>query len=70
MKPERIIFVSGWAAGEDVWKNIKGELDSDFRCQYVSWTECLGNTLENNSILKLLNAANDPVIIVGWSLGG
>ena len=43
---------------------------SNHRCAPIPWYDCLSGKLSNNLLFRLLVELNNPVILVGWSLGG
>ena len=68
MSINQIILISGWGTDSSIWNTIADKLDNPVNL--IPWWECLSNDPSNNYLLKLLAELNDPVILVGWSLGG
>ena len=68
MSISQIILISGWGTDSSIWNTIADKLDNPVNL--IPWWECLSNDPSNNSLLKLLAELNDPVLLVGWSLGG
>ena len=65
-----IVFISGWGTDSSIWDTVLTSFMSNYRCDRVSWWECLNSGLSNNSLFELLAKQNNPMILVGWSLGG
>ena len=68
MLKNKIIFISGWAADDNIWKKITEKIN----CEYIilPWEKCLGSTSENNELHKVLIETDRKYILAGWSLGG
>ena len=63
----RILCVPGWATDRWIFSKVESRLDSSVAVEYVDWTECL--TSERCALTEALAAAEQPVTLVGWSLG-
>ncbi len=70
MNTEKILFISGWGTGKEVWSNVIKGLDKKNSSEYIPWYKCLKTDIDNDDISKFLNSVSKPVILVGWSLGG
>lgn len=53
----QIVFISGWATGDDIWKNVHCP---DLETKHISWDRIMGGEFE----------LPDRCILTGWSLGG
>lgn len=68
--PQRIL-ISGWGTGNDVWDGLNLQPASPAGDIRLPWYDCLGDTSDDNALLRALaDAADARYILVGWSLGG
>jgi pimeloyl-[acyl-carrier protein] methyl ester esterase len=62
-----IILISGWGATDKIWSPVITELGMP--CQCLPWQDCLGDSAQDNALLRMLQASCEPSVLVGWSLG-
>lgn len=65
---KRVLLVSGWATDNDAWDDMLEDIKSDFLFERISWSECLDD--KNNRLFNMLEQAEQPVVVIGSSLGG
>jgi pimeloyl-[acyl-carrier protein] methyl ester esterase len=71
MTGTRRILISGWGTGNDVWDGLNLQPSSPAGDIRLPWYDCLGDTPDDNALLRVLGDADgDKYILVGWSLGG
>ncbi len=68
MKDLKLIFISGWGTDCSIFKNISKALK--MQSIYIEWWNCLSDNKDSNALYLELESSDDPVVIVGWSLGG
>jgi pimeloyl-[acyl-carrier protein] methyl ester esterase len=68
MKKLKLIFIPGWGTDSSIFKVISEELKA--HSIYIEWWNCLSDNKDNNALYMELKLSDDPVLIVGWSLGG
>ncbi|MDD4202276.1 MAG: alpha/beta hydrolase [Candidatus Omnitrophica bacterium] len=65
---KKVLLVSGWAADEDTWNNVIEDIEDDFLFKKILWSECLDR--KNNRLFNELEKVQEPVTVIGSSLGG
>ena len=68
MKNPKLIFIPGWGTDCSIFKTISEELK--MQSTHIEWWNCLSDNIDSNALYLELESSNEPVIIVGWSLGG
>jgi pimeloyl-[acyl-carrier protein] methyl ester esterase len=68
MKDPKLIFIPGWGTDYNIFKQISDKLK--VHSIHIEWWNCLSNDVYNNALYIKLESSDDPIVIVGWSLGG
>jgi len=66
----RLIFISGWGTTNDVWDPLIDAFATPPDELRIPWWDCLGESEDDNALLRALAEDKTDNIIVGWSIGG
>lgn len=68
MKKLKLVFISGWGTDSSIFKVISERLKT--HSIHIEWWDCLSSNEDSNALCMELKLSDNPVVIVGWSLGG
>ncbi|MCL6589978.1 MAG: alpha/beta fold hydrolase [Firmicutes bacterium] len=66
----QLIMLPGWGMSRDIWGPFSQELAADFDLTYAGWEDVIAAEGFYKKALEIvLNAPNQPLALMGWSLG-
>jgi pimeloyl-[acyl-carrier protein] methyl ester esterase len=66
-----IVFLTGWAMDQKIWRPLFSSLSKDLSVKQVSWSNLHSSKDIDKRVVELITNLNssDSVTLVGWSLG-